>query len=236
MFCSWAKLGVTLLLVAPSSSSSFAAAETMLFSDPFKNLDQWAVEQRPGGTVEAREGLLVIRDVDGCTVWFRPKLKAPVSIKYDAVVRSDARVSDLNCFWMASDPAQPNDLFHPAKPRTGTFADYDALQTYYVGYGGNSNSTTRFRRYFGDSHKPLLPEYDLKEKPVLLEADRVYHLELVAADGVAKFIRDGEVLFTFRDPKPLAEGWFGLRTVNSHLEIKNFRVVGPAPASSVTVR
>lgn len=236
MFRSWAKPCIILLLIGAVASSARAAEDIIVFSDRFTSLDQWVVEQRPGGRVETREGVLVIRDIDGCTVWFRPKLKAPVSIHYDAVVCSDARVSDLNCFWMASDPTQPDDLFHPAHPRTGAFIEYDALRTYYVGYGGNSNSTTRFRRYLGDGTKPLLPEHDLKGKGILLEPDRIYHLELVAEDGVAKFIRDGEVLFTFRDPHPLTEGWFGLRTVNAHIEIRNFRITGQSPASSVTVR
>ena len=232
MFPTWAKLRLALLLACAAP----LAAAPMIFSDDFKNLDQWVVEQRPGGTVEVHDGVMLMRDVDGCTVWFRPKLTAPVSIQYDAVVRSSGRVSDLNCFWMASDPAQPADLFHPAHPRTGAFAEYDALQTYYVGYGGNSNSTTRFRRYLGGGRKPLLPEHDLHDKRVLLEANHLYHLELVAQDGVAKFIRDGEVLFTFHDPQPLREGWFGIRTVNAQIEIKAFRVLGLNPAPSVTTR
>jgi len=232
MFPSRAKLHLALLFAWANA----LAAETTLFSDNLKNLDQWVVEQRPGGTVEARDGVLLIHDIEGCTVWFRPKLTAPVSIGYDAIVRSTGRVSDLNCFWMASDPTQPDDLFHPAHPRTGAFSEYDALQTYYVGYGGNSNSTTRFRRYLGKGNKPLLAEHDLRDKRVLLEADHVYHLELVAQNGVAKFLRDGEVLFTFRDPQPLNAGWFGLRTVNAQIEIRNFRVLRPNPDPSVTTR
>ena len=233
MFSSWAKLRVVLLLVWGIP----VAAETTLFSDEFKNLDQWVVEQMPGGKVEARDGVLFIHDAEGCTVWFRPKLRVPVSIQYDAVVRSKGRISDLNCFWMASDPAQPADLFHSRpRARTGVFTEYDALQTYYVGYGGNSNSTTRFRRYQGNGAKPLLPEHDLREKRFLLEGDHVYHLELIAQDGVAKFIRDGEVLFNFHDVQPLTAGWFGLRTVNADIEIRNFRVLGLEPARSVTVR
>ena len=40
----------------------------------------WAVEQMPGGTVTIEERRIVIRDVDGCTLWFREKLTAPVVI------------------------------------------------------------------------------------------------------------------------------------------------------------
>ena len=33
-------------------------------------------------------------------------------------------------------------------------ATYDTLRTYYVGYGGNANTTTRFRRYDGTGARP----------------------------------------------------------------------------------
>ena len=67
------------------------------------------------------------------------------------------RVSDLNCFWMATDSRSPDDLF--ATRRSGKFSDYDRLRTYYVGLGDNGNSTTRFRRYIGTQDlRPLLPD------------------------------------------------------------------------------
>ncbi|MGL1088615.1 MULTISPECIES: DUF6250 domain-containing protein [Vibrio] len=39
---------------------------------------------------------------------------------------------------------------------------YDPMPSYYIGYGANDNSTTRFRRYADDS--PRLPEYDVSAK------------------------------------------------------------------------
>jgi hypothetical protein len=47
---------------------------------------------------------------------------------------------------------------------------------------------------------------------------------LVAAGGRAQFFRDGELIFDYLDPQPLARGWFGLRTVHSRIEIRHFRV------------
>ena len=41
-----------------------------------------------------------------------------------------------------------------ARPRSGAFAEYNDLLTYYVGLGGNRNTTTRFRRYIGDPVQP----------------------------------------------------------------------------------
>ena len=41
--------------------------------------------------------------------------------------------------------------------RSGKFEEYNDLLTYYVGLGGNRNTTSRFRRYIGDPIlRPLL--------------------------------------------------------------------------------
>lgn len=188
------------------------------------NDDQWVVEQQPGGTVTIRDDTLVIDDAGGCTVWYKPKLTAPVVIRYEARVLSSGRVSDLNCFWMASDPRR-EDLLAAGHGRDGKFATYDPLRTYYVGYGANDNTTTRFRRYDGSGARPLLPGHDRRAPEFMLKADHWYQIELTAtADGHVRFSRDGEVIFDVRDPAPLREGWFGFRTVHSKIEIRNFSV------------
>jgi hypothetical protein len=223
------------LMLALISAGCTAATEPVgrpgrvLQADDFRSgLAQWVVEQQPGGSVSAQDGKLIIADQGGCTVWFRPRLTAPVVITYEVKMSSAARVSDLNCFWMASDPARPGDLFAAGHTRDGRFATYDTLRTYYVGYGGNANTTTRFRRYDGTGARPLAPEHDLATPEVLLQPDRTYHITLIAtADGRVQFIRDGEVVFDLHDPEPLSDGWFGFRTVQSQMEVTNFRVSEP---------
>lgn len=202
----------------------------LLFTDDFRSsLAQWVIEQQPGGTVTVGAGRLVISDQGGCTVWFRPRLSAPVVISYTVKMSSAARVSDMNCFWMASDPAQPNNLFATGYARDGRFATYDSLRTYYVGYGGNANTTTRFRRYDGTGARPLRPEHNLTAAEFLLQPNHEYHITLIAtADGHVQYVRDGVVLFDVLDPEPLTRGWFGFRTINSRMEISDFRVSEPA--------
>jgi hypothetical protein len=206
----------------------------VLYRDDFTgDLSRWIIEQMPGGAVAVRDGSLVIEDAAGCTAWFREKLAAPVIISYEATVVFRGgprdRISDLNCFWMATAPRMPAGLFAPGHGRTGAFAIYDTLLTYYVGYGGNDNATTRFRRYAGDGTRPLLPEHDLKDRRFLIEPNKSYRIMLATRDGVAEFWRDGERVFSYRDPEPLTEGWFGFRTVRSHLVIRHFRVERPLP-------
>ena len=194
---------------------------------------EWKIEQVAPGTATQRAGELVIRDAGGCTAWWSERLVAPVEISYDATVvmaggKTD-RLSDLNCFWMAQDPRSAAAPFATGQARTGKFPDYDSLLTYYVGYGGNNNSTTRFRRYDGTANRPLLPEHDLSEPKFLLEPNRTYRIRLVARDGRAEFYRDGELIFSFTDPAPLTAGWFAIRTVRSHLVVKNLKIGRPSP-------
>lgn len=200
------------------------------------NLSNWVVEQMPGGTVTIEDGVLVIADEGGCTVWFKQRLDAPVVITYTATVSSKARVSDLNCFWMATDPSRSGDLLAPGHSRTGAFATYDNLRTYYVGYGGNANTTTRFRRYAGDGTKPLLPEHDLSAPELMLKPDHPYRIALVVVGSRVQYHRDGELIFDFTDPEPLTGGWFGFRTVQSRIEIRDFQVRRATPADLIEKR
>ncbi len=187
----------------------------------------------PGGTVKFADGALEIEDRGGCTIWYKLRLTAPVEIEYDVTVIAKGgpsdRASDVNCFWMADEARAPEavPLTVPRK-RSGKFSEYDSLLTYYVGMGGNNNTTTRFRRYDGTGARPLMAEHDLRRPEVLLTPNATYRIRLVARDGQAEFWRDGKRIFSFKDPQPLKSGWFGIRTVNSHLRISGFRVHSPA--------
>ena len=200
----------------------------LLFSDDFTrglSPERWKVELEKGGTVEARGGILSLDVPAGCTVWFRPELSGPVVIEYEAtMIRRDGlndRVSDLNCFWMASDALVQ---------RSGKFADYNTLRGYYVGQGGNTNTTTRFRRYIGDPVlRPLLPEHDLKAP--LLEPNKPMKIRLMADGSHIQYACDGHVIFDYSDPQPYTRGRFGFRTTFSHIEIKGFRVWKVPPSA-----
>lgn len=222
---------VLLLVVGTKIGAQSPGVE--LHRDDFSgDLSQWVVEQQPGGSVRLRDGALEIDDNAGCTVWFKPKLTAPVVITYEVTFVTaggpNDRLSDMNCFWMASDPRQTADLFAAGHGRNGRFATYDPLRTYYVGYGGNTNSTTRFRRYDGTGARPLLPEHERLTPTDLLTAGATYQVRLEALpDGTVRYSVDGRLLFEWIDDQPLKQGWFGLRTVKSHQLVRNFRVARP---------
>jgi len=197
-------------------------------SDDFQaGLEQWAIELEQGGVVRAENGVLDIDVPAGATLWFKHELTAPVAIVFDATAVSaggpNDRVSDMNTFWMATNKDGPAAPF--SQPRSGKFADYNNLLTYYVGLGGNSNTTTRFRRYIGDPvDRPLLPEHDLSNAAALLVPNRKQTIMLIAQGSRIEYWRDGVRLLHYDDRAPYKRGWFAIRTVRSHSRIEGLRV------------
>jgi len=224
-------LACTMSLLLGGADKPTTVPADLIYQNDFNDgLADFQIEQEQPAKVEAKGGTLTIDAPAGITVWLKQKLSGPVAIEYDATAISaggpNDRVSDLNCFWMADDPAHPGALLDQG--RTGKFADYDTMTAYYVGYGGNANTTTRFRRYIGQSgNRPLRPEDDLNDEPHLLTANKKKHLKLVADGSKIAFWRDGERVFSFDDPQPYTSGWFGLRTVKSHLAIEQLRIHRP---------
>jgi hypothetical protein len=99
----------------------------LLYKDNFnKDLKNWVAEapQNQDSRVEIEDNKLVIDVNEGTTVWFKEKLSGNLLIEYKRkVIMKDGkndRLSDLNQFWMANDPAMKN-LF----TRSGIFSEYD---------------------------------------------------------------------------------------------------------------
>ncbi|MDO6802342.1 DUF6250 domain-containing protein [Wenyingzhuangia sp. 1_MG-2023] len=199
-----------------------------MYDNTYVNTNHWVVEQQPNGHVFFNKNKLEIIDAKGCTVWFKHKLKAPIMIEYDATVIDKKgpfdRVSDLNCFWMANDPYLPNDFFKNSENRKGLFENYHNLQLYYVGYGGHNNTKTRFRKYNGNINRPLRKEHDLSAKKYMIVPNKKTHITLTVRHNYVSYQRDGEIIFELHDKSPYLSGYFGFRTVNSHLLIENFNI------------
>ncbi|TKG95525.1 hypothetical protein EYV94_08780 [Puteibacter caeruleilacunae] len=198
------------------------------FADDFSGgMDNWVVEQLEGGKVSLVDGKLDIDDFTGCSVWFKKKLSGAIMIEYDAVVVGEGgpndRVSDLNCFWMASDP-ECKDFFSKSKDRGGKFQNYHALKLYYVGLGGHDNTKTRFRRYAGGGDRPCLPEHDLSDAKYLITANKVNHIRIIANEGQIQYYRNGVLIYDFQDDDPYTSGYFGIRTYKNHMTVDNFVV------------
>lgn len=193
----------------------------------------WIIEaEGDSASVTWHDGTADIIAPKGLTLWNRNLMTGNTVIEYEAQIAmgqgTPSRLSDLNCFWMASDPSS-RDVFVKMKQRGGKFVNQYALQLYYLGYGGNHNTTTRFRRYNGDArgvdapqHRPaILREYT--DAAHLLKADHWYKIRLEQRDGRVTYIIDGEKIVDYVDPSPLTSGYFGFRTTLAHARLRNFR-------------
>ncbi|MCI3270800.1 DUF6250 domain-containing protein [Streptomyces cylindrosporus] len=216
--------GAALAALAPAEGASAAPRRRLLAHDDFRHgLGKWAVELEQGGTVAASRGMLEVDVPAGATVWFRQRLDGPYVIEYTATAVSeggvDDRVSDLNNFWNATDVRSPDDIF--ATRRGGALAEYDYLRTYYVGYGANTNTTTRLRRYVGQAGaRPLV--YDYTEP--LLVANEPNRVRIVSDGPTVRWWNNGRLVFDYEDQEPYTSGHFAFRTTWSHFRISDFKV------------
>ncbi len=202
------------------------ANKRLIFEDDFaRPIDTalWRVEleSSPGSSVNTENNKLVLNTGAGVTVWLKRKFSGNVLITYDRKVITGSgafdRLSDLNQFFMASEPQEQG-----LAVRNGQLDEYNSMKLYYVGMGGNSNTTTRFRKYDGSGSRNLLAEY--KDKEHLIVANEIYHIEIEVRNGEVSYSVNGKLFFTFGDKDPLTEGYFGFRSTKSHQEISNVKI------------
>ena len=218
----------SVLISLTATVFSFGQSEKrkLIYADDFEkplNSKTWISEiaPQPNSTVTVNQGKLILDTQGGVTVWLNKRLAGNIEIEYDWTVMVDDgkndRLSDLNQFWMANDPENPN-LF----TRKGVLEEYDSLALYYVGMGGNTNTTTRFRKYPGNGERVLIQEYLDKEH--LLQPNHTYKIKIMVKHGVSEFWVDGKKFFFYKDEAPLTKGYFGFRSTKSRHFIDNFRV------------
>lgn len=212
------------------------SAQSIIYSDDFTStLEQWIIETESDQTLfQLKDSILDVVAPGGITLWFNSKLEGNVLITFDSRLIDEEgpwdRVSDLNCFWMANDPEHPDDFFARSDWRNGTFGKYYSLSMYYAGYGGNTNTTTRFRKYTGDyqafiekrERPEILKEYT--DQPHLITSNRWYHIEIRIHGNKIQYIVNNEILFDYTDESPYKSGYFGLRTVKNHIQYRYFKV------------
>lgn len=197
----------------------------------------WIAEDETGGATLAERGdTLEITAPAGLTLWYATPLRGSYRILYEATVLVEGgphdRLADLNCFWAASDPEHAEDFFARSEWRGGIFARYNSLDLLYVGYGGNENSTTRFRRYYGqrfgapaDEVKPLIGEYT--DAGHLLVANRPLRIEIAVTGDRTTYTVNGEELFSRKLAPGEGDGYFGLRLLSNRTRIVGFRIERP---------
>ncbi len=212
------------LIISFLGFSQSKTTARLLYADDFKNgLRNWTTEFEEPATssIQLVDSKLDVSTSMGATLWFNKKLSGNILITFNVKVIDaggpNDRVSDLNAFWMATDPANEN-IFK----RDGKFNSYDNLNLYYAGVGGHYNKFTRFRKYHSDGTKPVLKEYT--DEAHLLKGDTEYSIKISVNRGRVQYFRNDILFWDFQDETPYTEGYFGFRTTISHQQFSNFRV------------
>lgn len=198
----------------------------------------------------AAPGLLDIRTPAGLSLWWQQPLQGDHALRFEAraLPAPDSagalagRVSDLNLFWNATEADG-----QAPRPRDGRFASLDTLRAYYLGYGANSNRSTRVRAYDGQGGRTVLagwadpPEAGPDDRRGrLTAATRLVPGQWLAVELVSHAPRPGSAahghvavggqrLHTFSQPQPLLGGWFALRTTASRLQVRGFHILHCTP-------
>ncbi|HEY1130662.1 MAG TPA: DUF6250 domain-containing protein [Roseateles sp.] len=241
-------VGLTLALPLAAAAANWCEAPRRLepaAADDFRaGLTRWRLEaEDPRAVVTAEKGVLDIATPAGLSLWWREPLSGDYAIRFTALALPApisagphaGRLSDLNMFWNAleADGSAPY-------PRSGKFAGYDGLPTYYVGFGANANTTTRLRLYDGSQRRLLAgfadgPMAEPGELPMTsttrLLTDKPISIEIVsrqptAADPIhLRWSAGSNEVFTRADPNPRLHGYFALRTTASRLQIRDFQIL-----------
>ncbi|GAB5405207.1 MAG: hypothetical protein Aurels2KO_34380 [Aureliella sp.] len=249
-------------------------------SDDFTNLDNWVVQiqERSAAddiTAKTRQASVEARNRSldcylpgrGCTVWFKQKLPPRVTITYDIVCPTPKTAikglqpRDINNFWMATDPLDPDLGLFDSTRYTGKFSTYNKIHGYYASTGGGGNRTTRMRRYPREvdgapgEHLALTDKDDNPE--FMITPDKLTTVQLVAFDDVIQYIVDGKLVYEIasgdtvqvegrdRQGRQIMEkvvyspgrfpvyrdGYFGFRMVGTHHVYSSFRVFALEPAN-----
>lgn len=197
-------------------------------------LKQWSVEDHSGqATICVSGDTLEITTPKGLTLWNKQRLTGDYEITYNACMPMQGdpcdRLSDLNCFWGANDPEHPDNLFARGGWRNGIFQRYKTLTLFYVGYGGNHNSTTRFRQYLSGEPgqddrqvRPVIGEYT--DADHLLKPGKWYRIRIEVKKGITRFYVNDELLFSRKLKEREADGHFGLRLLQNHVLFAGYRV------------
>lgn len=200
-------------------------------------LNHWLLEADNSAgeaQVSLRGGQLHLQAPKGATLWYDRRFQGNIFFEFESCIVNDGcgfdRLSDMNCFWMAVDPAHPFDLKAGTEARQGVFVNYYRMDMYYLGYGGNHNSTTRFRRYEANEDAVTNPEArpailtEYTDARHLLKPNHWYKNRIEVNDGHVRYWMDGKLLVDFEDGQAYDEGWFAFRTTQAHSAYRKFRV------------
>ncbi len=240
----------------------------LIYNTDFESDEEWHLQMEETEAaavprVDYRNGFLdMLMPGRGATIWNKKKFSGNIAITYKVKAPStyvnelSVVVRDINAFWHASHPGNPEDIFN-AGQYDGSFPSYHTLQGYYASTGGRDNTTTRLRRYPREADGEQIEHISLSARDgldeFLIRPDQTHTIQLVAHDDVIQYIVDEKVVYEIREGDtititrpdgenveveyttdrfpPYSEGWFGFRMVNTHHIYSDFKVYRLIPAN-----
>ena len=194
----------------------------LLAHDDFENLDNWVVQIQdrsgfPPPKVEARDhSLNCLLPGRGCTIWYKKKFPTRLTITYTVLCPTPkpaingVQPRDINNFWLATDPVDPDKGLFDSDRYTGKFSSYDKMHGYYASTGGGgavANLTTRMRRYPREIDGKPAEHIALNDRDgqpgYLITPDKVMSVQLVAYDDVVQYIVDGKLNYQIAEGDPI---------------------------------
>ena len=146
-------------------------------------------------------------------VWHKTVFESPFVMEFEttplpAPEKFTAGVTDSIWFWLASDPRHPDDFFAETAARSAnpSLYSYLSLRFYWVDFGGNNNTTSRFRY---NPLRQLIRQFT--DSPRLLAKGRTYKIKVVANGPHQEYWCDGKRQAYFYDDDPPRSGHIGFR-------------------------
>ncbi|MDH3598597.1 MAG: right-handed parallel beta-helix repeat-containing protein [Candidatus Tectomicrobia bacterium] len=208
-------------------------AVQLLIEENFANLDNWLVEMKNPGKVKVADNILQwdARNSMG-TMWNKTLVHGPSLIEYD--VQNLDGMNNLNAIFYGSIIKKDQEvLLETTHQRTGEYDEYHLFPNYIITYLSKDPSTDistwriRFRKNPGFN---LLSEQSISKR---VSSREWQHLTYVfEQNGSMSLYVDNRLVHTERDTKtPYRLGYHALRTWETHLSYKNFKIYQIVPSS-----
>jgi hypothetical protein len=227
------KLNLECALALWCAAALHAAAP--LVEDFSSGMQDWWAEG--GERVWVEDGRLHVKADDPkvagggvATVWWKRPHPANFRLQVDAhVVSSSLEANNINLFFSYADPAGKPLIETREQRRSADYGLYHKLNGYIITFlndyqaegGRHADGTTKARvRIRRNPGFHLLSETFLER----CRQGVTYRLDVVKRGGEIIFGVNGQEMLRARDPEPLGEGIFGLRTFRTYLWWDNIQI------------
>lgn len=158
------------------------------------------------------------------TLWYDHRFNGNYRIRFSVLEKGaaipDSSVSAWGCFWAATDPEHPDNLFFNSDQRGQDLSNYHSLQLYYTIRQNQDSLRFGKNRITPDS----LPQRSSAYPSSVFQNDTWNVIEIKMENEIVSYSVNGNIVKQERDNLPLLEGYFGLYLQNSVLRLTGFEI------------